>query len=210
MGFFSKINEAFGGTDSELMNNGIPGVARITSLVPSGGTVQIAGGLVERTCDLQLMGMLNGAVPYAAAARQRLPEVYLAQIAASTVAVRVDPNNAQRVAIAVGAPLPEVRLAQSTGPGTAAYIRETGRDGTAVIVAFTPLGYMNYLGYPMHAFTWTVVDGAPQPYQTQSASAVPPEALPLLYPGSKVHVKIGAQPHEVVADFDKGAATTAG
>jgi hypothetical protein len=208
MGLFNRINKAFGGADSELLQNGTLALGRIVSATPSGGTVQIAGGLVERTCDFQILVFMDATVPYAAAARQRVPEVYLAQLqsGAAGVAIRVDPSDPQKIALDLATPPPVPRIAQSTGPGTASYIRENGRDGTAVIVANAPLGYENYLGYPMQTFTLTVVDGAPQPYQAQAASAVPAEVLPLVFPGSKVHVKIGDQPNEVVIDFTQGSA----
>jgi hypothetical protein len=208
VGLFNSINKAFGGADAALLQSGIPALGRILSAAPSGGTVQVGGGLVERTCDFQVLVLMDGQVPYRAAARQRVPEVYLAQLqsGAAGVAIRVDPADPQKIALDLRSAPPVPRIAQSTGPGTASYIRENGRDGTAVIVASAPLGYENYLGYPMQTFTLTVVDGAPQPYQTQAASAVPPASLPLVFPGSKVHVKIGDQPHEVVVDFDKGSA----
>jgi hypothetical protein len=206
MGLFNKLNQAFGGADSELLKTGTLGLGLVGSVVPSGGTVQVGGGLVERTCDFQIRVLLNGQLPYFAAVRQRVPEVYIPQLGsgAASVAVRVDPTNPQHIVLDLKTEPPVVRLGQSTGPGSASWLMENGREGTAVIVASQPLGYQSYLGYTMYAFTWTVITGAPQPYQTQSASAVPPEALPLLYPGSKVYVKLGDQPQEVIGDFAKG------
>jgi hypothetical protein len=209
VGLFSKINQAFGGADAELLQTGVLGRGRVMSATPSGGTVQVGGGLVERTCDFQILVLLDGQVPYVAAARQRIPEVYLPQLQSGTasLAIRVDSANPQHIALDLKTPAPSVRVGHATGPGTASEILENGTDGTAVIVASTPNGYQNYLGYEMYAFTWTVVTGAPQPYQAQSMTAVPPDALPLLYPGSKVHIKIGDQPNAIVADFSKGAVT---
>jgi hypothetical protein len=212
MGFFGKIassvNQAFGGVDPELMKNGILGRGQIMTATPSGGTVQVAGGLVERTCTFQVKVILDGKVPYGATVQQRVPEVYLAQFQSgqATVAVRVDPANPNRFALDLQTPPPSVRVAQASGPGSAAYILETGTDAVVVMVQFVDAGYQDYRGYEMYSFLLTVAEGAPQPYQVQAGNAVPPEALPLLYPGSRLHAKIGADANYVIVDFAQGAA----
>ena len=64
MGFFDNIvnsvNKAFGGADSALLQNGILARAHITGLTPSGTTIQVGNGLVERTCTIQLQVFLDG------------------------------------------------------------------------------------------------------------------------------------------------------
>lgn len=211
MGIFSKIgnslNQAFGGVDSELMQNGLLGRGMIASATPSGGTVQVGGGLVERTCTFQVQVLLDGKAPYLATVVQRVPEVYLGQLQSggATVAVRVDPAQPERVALDLATTPPSVRMGRSTGPGSAEHVLQTGSDATVVLVSNAPLGYQDYRGYDIHGFVLTVASGAPQPYQAQVGMAVPPESLPLLFPGSKLHAKIGPTPGEVVIDFAQGA-----
>ncbi len=48
MGFFNKINQVFGGADSDLLRNGTLALGRILAVTPSGGTIQVAAGFVER------------------------------------------------------------------------------------------------------------------------------------------------------------------
>jgi hypothetical protein len=45
----------------------------------------------------------------------------------------------------------------------------------------------------------------PTPYQIQVGNAVPASALPLLFPGSKLHAKLGEGPNDVVVDWAAGA-----
>jgi hypothetical protein len=213
VGFFGNIgksiNQAFGAADSELLTNGTLGRGQILSAVPSGGTVQVMGGLVERTCTFQVKVLLDGQTPYIAGAQQRVPEVYLAQFqsGAATVAVRVDPAQPLRIALDLKTPAPSVRLGRNSGPGSAEHILETGTDATVVMISSADAGYQDYRGYEMYVFVLTVATGAPQPYQVQAGNAVPPESLPLLYPGSKLYAKIGSDPNQVVVDFSRGAAS---
>jgi hypothetical protein len=212
VGFFGKIatgvSQAFGGADPELMANGLLGRGLIATAVPSGGTVQVAGGLVERTCTFQVQVLLDGKLPYGVTIVQRVPELYLPQFASggAAVAVRVDPAQPTRAAIDLKTPAPSPRLGRATGPGTAAYILETGTPAVVVLVQSASSGYYDYRGYEMYVFQLTVASGAPQPYTVRAGNAVPPEALPLLYPGARLHAKIGTSPNQVVVDFSQGAA----
>jgi hypothetical protein len=44
------------------------------------------------------------------------------------------------------------------------------------------------------------------PYQIQVGNPTPPAALPFLFPGSRVPVKIGTDPNAVVIDWDAAVA----
>jgi hypothetical protein len=58
-----------------------------------------------------------------------------------------------------------------------------------VIVESQPLGRKNQKGVDMYALMLTVLaDGTP-PYQVPVGNPVPPEAVPLLYPGNNVPAK---------------------
>ena len=56
----------------------------------------------------------------------------------------------------------------------------------------------------MHALTLTIDKGA-ESYQVQVGNGVPNTALPLLYPGSKLHARIGDDPTDVVVDWARGS-----
>ena len=211
MGFFGDLinsaNEALGGADSELIQNGVLGRGEVLGIDASGMTLQIGYGLVERKCTVTLNVMIDGQQPWQAQVSQRIQEVYIPQLSSggAVVAVRVDPNDHSKVAIDFNTPVPEVTLPASEGKNSAADILATGKPITVVLVANTPIGVKNAKGDPVQALTLTVASGVPEPYQIQVGNAVPNSALPLLFPGSKLHAKLGDGPNDVVVDWAKGA-----
>ena len=211
MGFFGDIlnsaNEALGGADHELLQNGILGRGEVVGIDASGMTMQIGNGLVERKCTLTLNVMIDGQQPWQAQVSQRIQEVYIPQLSAggAVVAVRVDPNDHNHLAIDFDTPVPEVTLPASEGQNSAAWILEHGKPITVVLVANQPIGVNNAKGDPVHALTLTVATGVPTPYQIQVGNAVPATALPLVFPGSKLHAKLGDGPNDVVVDWAAGA-----
>lgn len=212
MGFFGDLinsaNEALGGADAELLANGVLGRGEVLGIDASGMTLQIGNGLVERKCTVTMNVMIDGQQPWQAQVSQRIQEVYIPQLSAggAVVAVRVDPNDHSKVAVDFNTPVPEVTLPASEGPNSAAYILEHGKPITVVLVANAPIGVNNAKGDPVHALTLTVATGVPEPYQIQVGNAVPNSALPLLFPGSKLHARLGDGPNDVVVDWAKGAA----
>lgn len=213
MGLFDDIAKGFsnlvGGVDSELLTTGTLARADLLALTPSGTTVQVMNGLVERSCTFVLNVMMDGQAPFQATVNQRVQEVMIPQLQQPGVAlaVRVDPADHSRVAIDFSQQPPEVTLAAATGPGSAAHILSTGKPVTVVLVANSPLGVKDAEGHPVHALTLTVATGVPEPYQIQVGNAVPAAALPLVYPGSKLHAKLGDGPNDVVVDWAAGAAS---
>jgi hypothetical protein len=209
MGLFDKVRKGFsemtGGVDGELFQIGQPGRAVIVNVQMSGTTVQMGGGLVERVCTFVVEVTLNDVPPYQAQVRQRVPEMWLAQIqpGATVVTARVHPQDRMRVALDFNAPPPTVRLAANGDPtGSAAWLLANGTPARAVIVQNQPLGMTNPDGVPMHAFVLTISPQDGMPYQIQVGNPVPPEALPLLYPGSKVPVKVApGNPNAAVIDW---------
>jgi hypothetical protein len=212
VGLFSKIgnsvNQAFGGADAEVMRSGTSGLGQIMSAQPTGGTIQVGGGLVERTCTFQVKVLLDGGSPYVAVVRQRVPEVYLAQLQSGNarVAVRVDPVDPQRVVLDLSTQPPSVQLARNSGPNSAEHILNTGTEAIVVMVESSASGYRDWRGYDLYDFLLTVIPEVGQPYQVRAGNAVPAESLPLLYPGSRLHAKVGDEPTKVVVDFSQGAA----
>ncbi|CAN5450916.1 hypothetical protein BH09ACT4_BH09ACT4_10900 [soil metagenome] len=204
MGWFGNL---IGSADDNVIQNGILGRGEVLGIDVSGMTLQIGNGLVERKCTLTLNVMLDGQQPYQAQVSQRIQEVYIPQLSSggAIVAVKVDPNDHSKVAIDFDTPVPEVTLPASEGQNSAAWILEHGKAITVVLVANTPIGVKNAKGDPVQALTLTVAGGVDTPYQIQVGNAVPASALPLLFPGSKLHAKLGDGPNDVVVDWAAGA-----
>jgi hypothetical protein len=211
MGFFGDLinsaNEALGGADAEVIQNGILGRGEVIGFEASGMTLQVGNSLVERKCTITMNVMIDGQPPFQATVNQRVQEVYIPQLSGggAVVAVKVDPNDHSKVAIDFDTPVPEVTLPASEGHNSAAYILANGKPITVVLVANAPIGVKNAKGDPVQALTLTVATGVPEPYQIQVGNAVPASALPLVFPGSKLHAKLGDGANDVVVDWAAGA-----
>lgn len=212
MGLFDDLAKGFrdltGGVDETLLATGTLARGEILGLELSGTTLQVMNGLEERNCTFVLRILMDGKQPYEARASQRVPEINIPQLQQPgvVVAVRVDPADPQRVAIDFATQPPEVRLPESTGKGSAADILANGKPIVVVLVANQPIGVMNAKGDPVHALTLTIAEGVETPYQIQVGNAVPATALPLVFPGSKLHAKLGDGPNDVVVDWAAGHA----
>lgn len=211
MGFFDDIAQGFrkltGGVDEELIATGTLARGEILGVQPGGTTIQVMNGLVERNCTFVVRVLVDGQQPWDVQITQRVQEVSIPQLQQPgvVVAVRVDPADHSRVALDFSVQPPEVTLPATEGPGSAAYILENGRPGTVVLVANQPVGIKNSKGDPVHALTLTVATGVDTPYQVQVGNAVPATALPLVFPGSKLHAKLGDGPNDIVVDWAAGA-----
>lgn len=213
MGLFDSIAKGFrdltGGVDTELLATGILARGELLSMSLSGTTVTVMNGPVERGCTFTFNVIRDGQQPYQATVTQRVQEILIPQLSQPgvVVALRVDAANPANIAIDFASQAPEVNLPESTGPGSAADILANGKPITVVLVANQPVGVNNSKGDPVHALTLTIATGVPEPYQIQVGNAVPASALPLVYPGSKLHAKLGAGPNDVVVDWAAGAAS---
>lgn len=212
MGFFDDIADSFrsavGSVDGDLLTNGLLGRADLLGVDISGMTLQVANGLVERKCTLTLQVYLEGEAPYQATAVQRIQEIYLPQLVPgqTVLAVRVDPADRTKVAVDLATPVPTITVKATEGRDSAKWILENGAEAKVVLVANQPMGLNSSAGDPVHALTLTVDKGADS-YQVQVGNGVPNAALPLLYPGSKLHARIGDEPTDVVVDWARGART---
>jgi hypothetical protein len=213
MGLFDDIAKGFrnltGGADEELLSTGVLARGEILSISISNTTMSVMNAPVERACTFQLRVMMDGVAPFEAVVTQRVQEIMISQLQQPglVLAVRVDPSNHSRVAIDFANQAPAVQLPESTGAGSAADILATGKPITVVLVANKPIGISNAKGDPVHALTLTVTGGVAEPYQIQVGNAVPASALPLVFPGSKLHAKLGDGPNDVVVDWAAGSAT---
>jgi hypothetical protein len=208
MGLLSKIT---GGPDKKLLETGILGRGIITDITMTGTTIQSGNGLVQRTCVFTLEVSLDGKAPYTASCRQRIPEIQIPQIQLgnTTVAVRVNPADPSQIALDFSTEPPVVTTPGGAGNHSAAEILATGEQARAVIVEFQPLGKRNPAGVDLYAYQLTVMPEGRDPYQIQVGNPTPPAALPFLFAGSRVPVKIGSIPNAVVIDWAAAAAETA-
>lgn len=209
MGFFDSIGDAFrgltGGVDRELLATGILARGDLIALDVSSMTVEINNSLVERKCTFTLQVYVDGQAPYQATCVQRVAEVYLPQLVPgqTALAVRVNPQNPQEVAIDFNSPVPNVQV-KSDGRQSAAWILANGTPADVVLVSSQPMNMTSSAGDPVHGLVLTV-DKGDESYQVQVGNGVPNRALPLLYPGSKLYAKIGEGPNDVVVDWARGA-----
>ena len=153
-------------------------------------------------------GFPDGKAPYTASCKQRIPEIHIPQIQLgnTTVAVRANPAELTQIALDFATEPPVVTTPGGSGNHSAAEILATGVPGRAVIVQYEPLGKRNPAGVDLYAFMLTVMPHGGDPYQIQVGNPAPPAALPYLFPGSRVPVKIGTNPNAVVIDWEAATA----
>ncbi len=209
MGFLNKMKTAMGGDDAQLLATGQLGRAEITNLQISGTSVQHGGAPPEQVCVFDLLVYLDDTQPFNAQVRKRVPLYSISEIqpGQTVLAVRVDPSDHSRVGIDFSVQPPVVRLAQRAGQVRAQDILEQGNSCEVVIIQSQSLGVKSSLsGLDMYAFMLTVIAPGQAPYQIQVGNPVPPEGLPLLFPGSRLPAKFmpGAAPENVAIDW-KGA-----
>jgi len=61
-------------------------------------------------------------------------------------------------------------------------------------------------GNDVHLFHLTIMEPGKASYQVQVGNGLPIQSLLVVYPGSRVKVKLGAQPNEVAIDWAATAA----
>jgi hypothetical protein len=192
MGLLNKMRNLTGSVPKELLENGLLGRGIIVSVQQTGVSTG-ADFDPAHVCVFTVEVALDNTPRYTATCRQAVRATVLPQLMMSgvTVAVRVDPNDHDRVALSLGEEPPTVTMASSgdANTGSAARILEQGVSCKAVIVQSQPLGMRNPKGDDMYAFMLTVMAEGRPPYQIQVGNPVPAVALPLLYPGNTVPAK---------------------
>ncbi len=206
MGILNKMKTAMGGDDSQLMATGLLGRAEVMNVQVTGASVQHGGAPPEQVCLFALMVYLDDTPPFPAEVRKRVPVYSLAQIqpGQTVVAVRVDASDHSRVGIDFSVEPPAVRLAQTAGKITVQDVLDRGSQCETVIIQSQPLGVKSSIsGLDMYAFMLTVIVPGQAPYQVQVGNPVPTEAMPLLFPGSRLPGKFlpGGIPEDVVIDW---------
>jgi len=210
MGLFDAFRGVTGGVDPALTTHGLRGRGLVVGVQLNGAEVSF-GADSYRVCDLHVQVFLDGGQPYVAACRQRVHEVVLPQLGAgAAVSVRVDPQDASRVAVVFGEEPPVVTLGVPADGGSATILAR-GAPAEAVIVASAPLGIRNHEGHDVALFTLTVLPMGGDPYQVQVGNPMPRAALPFVFPGARVPVKVGPEgPQSVAIDWDAAAAGSPG
>jgi hypothetical protein len=185
------LKTSFGGDDPDLMTRGTLGRAIVDGVRITGTSVQMGGSIPEQVCEFDLTVYLDDTPPYPAHARKRVPQYAIGQFRPghSVVAVRVDPSDHTKVGVDLNSQPPEVRMAPGTSSGSAADILAPGNACDAVIIQYEALGMKNRNNVDMYAFVLTIMAEGVVPYQIQVGNPVPPEAMPLLYPGSTLPAK---------------------
>jgi hypothetical protein len=206
MGLFKSIK---GLKDVVSSSNGVGDdalVGRALVIDASLAGMAITVGVEEyRVCNLRLQVFLDGQSAYIAECRQKVQEWRLGQLVGQAYAVRVDPSDPQKVALDFSMEAPIVTLARPADGGAQALLA-TGRPAEAVIVSNQPLGLRSWDGNEVHLFVLTVMVPGQAPYQTQLGNPMPAAALPYVFPGARVPVKLGANPNEVAIDWAAAAA----
>jgi hypothetical protein len=145
---------------------------------------------------------LDNTPTYEAECRQAVPyEVIGRMIPKQTmVAVRVDPNDPNEIALDLATPPPTVTV-QREGGG-AAEVLARGVPERAVIVATQPMGMRNPEGVDIHAFVLSVLQDGHAPREARVANPVPPEARALLFNRANLPATVlPEEPDGVVIDW---------
>jgi hypothetical protein len=148
----------------------------------------------SHVCVFTVEVSLDNVARYVATCRQAIRATILPQLlgGGATVAVRVDADDHSQIALDLASEPPVITVSandRDAKTGSAAEILDLGGPCRAVIIESLPLGRRNQVGVDLYAFSLTILaDGRP-PYQTKLGMPVPPEAVPLLYPGDNVPAK---------------------
>jgi hypothetical protein len=200
--------------DSRLRQNGVEGRATITSVRPTG--VSING---ESVLELGLDVDVTSHAPYSVAIRQQSPRLEGIVAPGATVGVVVDPDDADHLAIdwaAVGpeqseAPPQEVepRFTAESQARDAAHLLQTGRRAKAIIISMADAGDMSELGlvevgHPGDDDRLFIVDMEVQqagldPYEVRVAHRVPERLVGRVGPRTTVRVAIDRDDEHAVA-----------
>ena len=208
MGFMDKIRAVGGGVSPDLLKNGVLARGEVIGVQPTGMSVSRGGQVVteKQVCNVTLNVIMDGTEPYQASVRQGIPVLLITQMASGSavVAVRVNPDNHQEVAIDFDSEVPTVTMAAGgANRGSAAELLATGTPARAVIIQSEALGMRSPAGLDMYAFMVTILCDGHAPYQTKMGNPVPDNAKPLIYPGANLPAKVRPeQEGQVIIDWE--------
>ena len=208
MGIFKALKDVKNVVSS---SNGVGAdavVGRALVLDASLAGMAISVGVEEyRVVNVRLQVFVDGQQGYVTDCRQKVEEWRLGQLVGQAFAVRVDRQNPMQVALDFSTAAPIVTMPRpADGAGSAAALLMTGTPADAVIVSNSPLGLRTWDGHDMYLFTLTVIPPNGAPYQTQVGNPMPANALPYVFPGARVPVKMGVGPNDLAIDWSMAAA----
>jgi hypothetical protein len=185
----TKTHDLPAGVPQELLDEGLLGRGNIVGVERT----SVSTGLdfdPSHVCVFTVEVALDNEPRYTTTCRQAVRAMMLPQLMlpGATIAVRVDPDDRNRIALSLCEAPPAVKMAGSGDPktGSGARIVPLGVPCHAVIVKSQPLGMRNPKGDDMYAFALTILAEGRPPYQIQVGNPVPAAALALLYPGNTV------------------------
>jgi hypothetical protein len=206
MGLFKKVGASLGHVDKHLLKSGILASGRVVECRSTSMAVGIAGqgNGVEQVCDVTVdVSGVPGRATYRATCKHPIPMIYLPQMRTegATVAVRVDPDDPQNIAldlatsapdvpeeeagsVTISGPDGDVEVPTHASPVKGSEILARGKACRASVLMSMPLGQQNDAGLDVMGLIFTVATGPAEPYQAQIGLAVPAEAKSLLFPGS--------------------------
>lgn len=207
MGLFSrqpKVAVAEGEGSEDFTADSVLGIASLTGIDTTMRVVpENQPGAGNRYFKLSAVVKLLGVEPYEVEFKQPLTSAELDHLtahAAQPLAVRVSKADRSKVRLALDVDPATVTVAQ----GSAAETLANGEAARAVIVEFELLNppRQDSKGNPAYRLMLTVMREGRDPYQTNVGNGVPASALPFLYPGSHVPVKVDHDdPSGVVVDW---------
>ena len=209
MGMFKKLKSMTGSPSQDLLQHGLLGRGAIVSVQETGVSVGHGDMDPHRVCVFTVEVTLDNQDPYQATCRQavRLEQLPLFQPGKTLVAVRVNQNDPQEIALDLNTEPPSVTVKRDPGRLSAAEILANGTDCRAVIIESQDYNSKNPEGVEIYAFVLTVIVDGRAPYQITVGNPVPDEAIPLLYPGNNLPAKKGSGDNEVVIDWKAGLAS---
>lgn len=206
MGLFSRQpKEAVEGGSEDFFEDSVLGIAALMEAKPSMRIVpDNQPGAGNRYMKFKVAVKLQNAEPYEADFTQPVEQGWFLELSkdpSKPFAVRVNKADKHKVRIAFDVDPQTV----SVSTGSAAEILANGVPARAIIVENEELRppKQDKKGNPMYRFLLTVMRDGQDPYRANVGNGVPAAALPFLFPGSNVPVKVDANdPNGIVIDWE--------
>jgi hypothetical protein len=168
---------------------------------------EMSAGAGNPYVRFKVLVKLQDTEPYEAEFTQPVEVAWMLELKKDTAkpfAVRVSKADRHKVRIAFDVDPRTV----SVGKGSAAELLATGTPARAIIIENEELrpAKQDKKGNPMYRFLLTVMRDGADPYRANVGNGVPPSALPFLFPGSNVPVKVNPDVRQQVV-IDWAAAT---
>jgi hypothetical protein len=235
MGLFKKVGASLGHVDKRLVETGVLARGEVVECRTTSMAVGTAGSGngVERVCEVTVdVSGVPGRETYRASCKHPIPMIHLPQMqtAGAAVAVRVDPDDPQHIAldlhteppptaeapagsVTLAAPDGDVEIPTHASPVKAPEILARGSRCRAVLLMTMPLDQRNDDGLDVIGLVFDVTLPDGRTHQAQIGVGVPPGAMVLLHPGADLPARAldewlrdPAPPDMVTVDWDAAIA----